>query len=123
MLVLTPDECKLYELYDASCVGAGWEAGSGAVWDLRSNALRPDGWTSADAAGLPILPGLVRYDEVRRARSATPCASPSGARSAATSCRPPTAASDTDDPAYPPMGLRLRLKAGYNISRFPARRG
>jgi hypothetical protein len=64
VLVLRQGECKLYELYDASYNGSGWDAYSGAVFDLRSNALRPLGWTSADAAGLPILPGLVRYDEV-----------------------------------------------------------
>ncbi len=58
------DACRLYELFDARQVGGAWQAGSGATWDLRSNALRPAGLTSADAAGLPILPGLVRYDEV-----------------------------------------------------------
>ena len=58
------DACRLYELFDARQVNGAWTAGSGATWDLRSNALRPAGWTSADAAGLPILPGLVRYDEV-----------------------------------------------------------
>src|SRR5580704_7941984 len=57
--------CQLYELYSAKLMGPHkWEAGSGAIFDLRSNLLRPEGWTSADAAGLPILPGLVRYDEV-----------------------------------------------------------
>lgn len=65
VLVLQEGVCKLYELYGAHRAGAGWDAASGAVFNLRSNALRPDGWTSADAAGLPILPLLVRYDEVR----------------------------------------------------------
>jgi hypothetical protein len=60
--------CRAYELFDASGSGASWHAGSGAVWDLRSNALRPAGWTSADAAGLPVLAGLVRYDEVAAGR-------------------------------------------------------
>ena len=65
MLMVDRDGCKLYELFDARQSASGaWHAGSGAIWDLSSNALRPDGWTSADAAGLPILPGLVRYDEV-----------------------------------------------------------
>ena len=64
ILIVRQGECKLYELYHAHKVGATWYAGSGAVWDLNSHALRPDGWTSADAAGLPVLPGLVRYDEV-----------------------------------------------------------
>ena len=63
-LVLDNDTCKLYETWATATPGARWTAGSGAVYDLRSNALRPDGWTSADAAGLPILPGLLRYDEV-----------------------------------------------------------
>ncbi|HMK15790.1 MAG TPA: hypothetical protein VK450_02590, partial [Methanomicrobiales archaeon] len=64
ILTLDRDHCILYELYSAYPAGSGWEAGSGAIYDLRSDALRPAGWTSADAAGLPILPGLVRYDEV-----------------------------------------------------------
>ena len=64
ILMVDEDACRLYELFAAAKDGSAWTAGSGATWDLRSNALRPDGWTSADAAGLPILPGLVRYDEV-----------------------------------------------------------
>src|SRR4029453_19273240 len=64
VLVVDRDACRLYETFDSHFVGSGWRCGSGAVFDLRSNALRPDGWTSADAAGLPILPGLVRRDEV-----------------------------------------------------------
>ena len=64
ILMVDKDACRLYELFDARQAGGAWAAGSGATWDLRSNALRPAGWTSADAAGLPILPGLVRYDEV-----------------------------------------------------------
>src|SRR5262249_1767588 len=63
-IVVDRDTCTLYELYALRRSGAGWAAGSGAIWDLRSNALRPATWTSADAAGLPILPGLARYDEV-----------------------------------------------------------
>ena len=63
VLVVRQGDCKLFELYAAERAGAGWNAYSGAVFDLRSNALRPDGWTSADAAGLPILPGLARRDE------------------------------------------------------------
>ena len=64
VLIVDKTACRLYELYAAHESGGSWKAGSGAVWNLRSNHLRPDGWTSADAAGLPILPGLVRYDEV-----------------------------------------------------------
>ena len=64
ILIVDKGTCTLYELFDASYSGGQWHAGSGAIWNLNSNALRPDEWTSADAAGLPILPGLVRYDEV-----------------------------------------------------------
>lgn len=120
--VLTVDSgnCQLYELYHAykDPEGPGWDAGSGAVFDLSSNRLRPEGWTSADAAGLPILPGLVRFDEVesgqiRHALRFTVW------RSQQAYLHPAThAAGATHDPAYPPMGLRLRLKAGYDLSRF-----
>ena len=118
VLVLQSGECRLYELYHAGYVGPGWEAGSGAVFTLTSNALRPEGWTSADAAGLPILPGLVRYDEVaegaiRHAVRFTVY------RSQRAYIHPATHwASSITDPDYPPMGLRLRLKAGYDISGF-----
>jgi hypothetical protein len=64
LLMWDTSACMLYELFAASRSGSAWSAGSGAIWNLRSNALRPDGWTSADAAGLPILPGLIRYEEV-----------------------------------------------------------
>jgi hypothetical protein len=64
ILMVDKDNCRLYELYAAEKTATGWNAGSGATWDMRSNAMRPDTWTSADAAGLPILPGLVRYEEV-----------------------------------------------------------
>lgn len=118
VLVVRQSECKLYELYHAEYVGPGWDAGSGAVWDLRSNALRPAGWTSADAAGLPILPGLARYDElaageIRHALRFTVWRSQRGYILPATH-----QAGGTDDPNYPPMGLRLRLKASYDISGF-----
>ena len=65
-IIVDRDTCKLYELYALYPQGGGWKAGSGAIWSLRSNRLRPAGWTSADAAGLPIFPGLARYDEVKR---------------------------------------------------------
>jgi hypothetical protein len=120
VLVLNSGNCKIYELYRAfkDAGGSGWFASSGAIFDLNSNALRPEGWTSADAAGLPILPGLVRYDEVA-----------SGAikhavrftvwRSQKAYIHPATHyASSYTDPNLPPMGLRLRLKAGYDISGF-----
>ena len=111
--------CTLWEIFDAHPNGDGtWWAGSGATWDLASHALRPDGWTSADAAGLPILPGLVRYDEVMSGEI----------RHALRFTTIPTRsdhlwparhdASESTNPAHPPMGQRLRLKASYNISGF-----
>lgn len=118
VLVLRQTECKLYELYHAQYSGPGWNADSGAVWDLRSNALRPIGWTSADAAGLPILPGLARYDEaqageIRHALRFTVWRSQQAAILPATH-----QAGSTTSASDPPMGLRLRLKASYNISGF-----
>jgi hypothetical protein len=118
MLVLASGECKLYELYHAQRAANGWQAGSGAIFDLSSNALRPDSWTSADAAGLPILPGLVRYDEVqsgsiRHALRFTVETTSRGYIHPATHF-----ASDDEDPNRPPMGLRLRLRADYDIARF-----
>jgi hypothetical protein len=118
VLVLDRDACRLYETFDSRFVGPGWRCGSGAVFDLRSNALRPDGWTSADAAGLPILPGLVRRDEVlsgeiRHALRFTT------RRTQRAYVHPAThfASSDTD-PALPPMGLRVRLEAAYDLTGF-----
>jgi hypothetical protein len=91
VLVVQAGTCRLYELFDAHRDGAGWRAGSGAAFDLRANRLRPDGWTSADAAGLPILAGLVRYEEV--AGSTTPSGSPW------TAARPPTCGRPATTPA------------------------
>jgi S-layer homology domain len=121
ILMWDVDACRLYELFAAELTPSGWHAGSGAIWDLRSNALRPDGWTSADAAGLPILPGLVRYDEVAagavehairftapvtRSAHVYPARHHAGAGSSAT---------------LPPMGLRVRLKASFDIAGFSPR--
>lgn len=118
VLVLQKGTCKLYELYAAHRHGAGWEAGSGAVFNLRSNALRPEGWTSADAAGLPIMPLLVRYDEVR-AGQIDHALRVTVARTQRGYIHPAThlASSDTD-PALPPMGLRLRLRASYSLAGY-----
>ncbi|MEX2246581.1 MAG: hypothetical protein WEC75_07830 [Dehalococcoidia bacterium] len=118
VLVVRQGECKLYELFVAEQSGAGWDAASGAVFDLNSNALRPEGWTSADAAGLPILPGLVRYDEVA-AGAINHALRFTVQRSQRAYIHPATHfASSSTDPALPPMGLRLRLKASYDISGF-----
>jgi hypothetical protein len=116
MLMVDTDACMLYELYAVSKSGSSWSAGSGAIWSMRSNALRPDGWTSADAAGLPIYPGLVRYYEV----------STGAINHAIRFTAPDTcgyiypARHQTADPCsnLPPMGLRVRLKASVDISGF-----
>jgi hypothetical protein len=118
-LLLDKDACKLYELFALYPKGSGWTAGSGAVWNLRSNALRPAGWTSADAAGLPIFPGLARYDEVARG------VIDHALRFTASRTRKQFVyparhyASSSDDPSLPPMGLRVRLKANVDISSYP----
>ena len=118
VLVIDRDRCRLYELYDARPRdgGARWTAGSGAIFDLRSNQLRPAGWTSADAAGLPILPGLARYSEV--ADGAIDHALRFTARRTRRAYVYPARhfASDDDDPALPPMGLRVRLKANVSLA-------
>jgi hypothetical protein len=121
VLVVDRSACKLYGLYRAFYVATPrphWNADSGTEWDLRSAARRPEGWTSADAAGLPIFPGLVRYDEVAAGRIEHAIrVTFESTRSAwvhpASHC-----AGDTSDPSAPPMGLRLRLKAGYGLGRF-----
>ncbi len=118
VLVLEKDNCILYELYNARYVDPGWEVWSSARFDLKSNALRPDGWTSADAAGLPILPGLARYDEVasgaiHHALRFTVKRTQRGYIHPATHF-----ASSYTDPNYPPMGLRLRLKASFDTSSY-----
>jgi hypothetical protein len=118
-LLIDKDACKLYELYALYPKGTGWAAGSGAVWNLRSNALRPAGWTSADAAGLPIFPGLARYDEVARGviKHALRFTAERTRRQYVYPAR--HYASSSDDPSLPPMGLRVRLKASVDISGFP----
>jgi hypothetical protein len=119
VLVLQSGDCKLYEMYRSFANGDGsWNAGSGAVFDLRSNTLRPLGWTSADAAGLPILPGLAKYDEVasgviRHALRFTVHSSQRAYILPATHF-----ASSITDPAAPPMGLRLRLKGSFDTSAY-----
>lgn len=119
VLMLDGDNCVLYELFDAWPNGDGtWRAGSGAMFDLSSHALRPDGWTSADAAGLPILPGLVRYDEIAAGviDHAIRFTAPHTQRAYVW---PATHfASSITDASYPPMGQRFRLKADFDTSTF-----
>ena len=118
MLIVDSGTCKLYEMWNVRHTRRGWRAGSGAVWKMTSNALRPDGWTSADAAGLPILPGLVRYPEVSagvidhalrftapqtRDAHIYPARHDAGSGSSA---------------SLPPMGLRVRLKSSFDLSQL-----
>jgi hypothetical protein len=111
--------CRLFELYALHRSGAGWEAGSGATWNLRSNRLRPAGWTSADAAGLPILPLLARYEEVRRGRI-DHALRMTVRRTRRAYVHPARHfASNADDPSLPRMGERLRLKASVRAEDFP----
>jgi hypothetical protein len=120
VLVLDRDACVLYEVYAAYPVGGGtsWTAGSGAVYDLSSHQLRPDAWTSADAAGLPILPGLVRFDEVASGaiRHALRFTVPETRRAYVWPAR--HYASSLTGAQYPPMGQRFRLRADFDISGF-----
>ena len=119
VIVVNSGTCQLYEMFAAYPQSNGsWKAGSGAVWNLNSNALRPKSWTSADAAGLPILAGLVRYDEVA-AGAINHALRFTVNRTQRAFLWPARhyASSDTD-PNLPPMGLRLRLKAGVDISSF-----
>jgi hypothetical protein len=119
ILVLDRDNRLLYELFNAFPDGKGWKADSGAIWDLTKNQVRPAGWTSADAAGLPILPGLVRYDEVvgRKALEHAVRFTLAKTRRAYV---PPAShwASEDHSDDLPPMGMRVRLKAGYDSSGF-----
>ncbi len=119
-LLLDRDACRLYELYALyPQAGGRWQAGSGAIFDLRSNKARPAGWTSADAAGLPILPGLARYDEVAKGRidHALRFTVKHTRRAYVWPAR--HFASDFTDPSLPPMGMRFRLKQSYRIDGFP----
>jgi hypothetical protein len=122
ILTLDVDNHLLYEVYDAhynSRLGK-WEAGSGAIWDLDRNMTRPDGWTSADAAGLPMLPGLVRYDEVQSGEITHALRFTVSETQRAYIYPATHFSSDSNNPSLPPMGLRLRLKASYDISGFPS---
>ncbi len=118
ILIVDAGECLLYELFYAFPQNGGWQAGSGAIFDLKANTLRPDGWTSADAAGLPILPGLVRYEEVAEGeiKHAIRFTAPQTQRAYLWPAR--HFASSLTDPDLPPMGLRLRLRADFDLSGF-----
>jgi hypothetical protein len=118
LVVVDKDECILYELIGARRSGNSWSADGGAKWDLNSNALRPDGWTSTDAAGLAIMPGILRYDEVlagqvtHALRVSSPYTKGNGAY------QWPARHYASHHPDGPPMGQRLRLKANFDISGY-----
>jgi hypothetical protein len=118
--VLDSNNCWLYELYSASANGTGWNAGSAAVWDLTADEQRPLTWTSADAAGLPIFPGLVRYDEV--AAGQINHALRFTLQSSRAAFVPPAShwAANSTNALAAPMGMRLRLKASFDISQYSA---
>ena len=119
LITVDRDSCTLRELFAARRRDGQWHAGSGAVFALGSNRLRPAGWTSADAAGLPIFPGLARYAEVSSGRidHALRFTLPRTQRAYTWPAR--HFASSLTDPALPPMGLRIRLKGSFDIGRFP----
>jgi hypothetical protein len=121
VIVIDKSKCKLYELYAAYPKNGGksWTAGSGAIWSLKSNKLRPSGWTSADAAGLPIYPGLARHDEVAKGEIAHALrfTAPRTRKQFVYPARHQAGSSDSAD--LPPMGARLRLKSSVNIASFP----
>jgi len=118
-ILVDKSSCRLYELYDLQHTSHGWTAGSGAVWSLRSNRLRPAGWTSADAAGLPIFPGLARWDEAARGTIDHALRFTASRTRRAYVYPARHYASSSDDPSLPPMGLRVRLKASVNVASFP----
>ena len=121
VIVVDRDACRLYELYDAH-PGSGsksWKAGSGAIWSLKSNKLRPSGWTSADAAGLPILPGLARYEDLKKGGIDHALRFTANRTRKAFIYPARHFASNLTDKDLPAMGQRLRLKASFDVSGFP----
>ncbi len=121
VIVVDRERCKLYELFAAypRDGGASWRAGSGAIFNLRSNRVRPAGWTSGDAAGLPILPGLARYEEVKRGRIDHALRFTVSRTRRAYIYPARHFASNATDPDLPAMGQRLRLKADFDTSGYP----
>lgn len=117
-LIVDTDACVLYEVFDVSYEGGAWHGGSGAVFDLAGYDLRPDGWTSADAAGLPILPGLVRFEEVEAGAitHAIRFTAPQTRNEYVWPAR--HQASNLSGSQYPPLGQRFRLKASFDTSGF-----
>ena len=117
-IIVDRSSCRLYETWNTRKVGSTWHAGSGATWSLRSNALRPNGWTSADAAGLPILPGLLRWNEVKAGKIDHAIRFTTDVTGNRHLWPARHHAGSTNSRSYPPMGARFRLKAGYDASRL-----
>lgn len=117
-VVVQKGTCRLYETWDTRVRNGHWVAGSGATWSLKSNALRPNGWTSADAAGLPILPGLLRWSEVRAGRVSHAIRFTTDETSTAHLWPARHDAGSQSSLAYPPMGARFRLKASYSLTGY-----
>jgi hypothetical protein len=118
-LLVDRDRCRLFELFALRREGGRWTAGSGATWSMRRPRLRPSGWTSADAAGLPILPLLARYQEVRHGRIEHALRMTVSESRRAFTFPARHFASSLTDPALPRMGERLRLKATTDVSGLP----
>jgi hypothetical protein len=119
VIAVDKSTCRLYEMYRAFAGVGRWKADAGATWDLRSNALRPEGWPSADSAGLPVLAGLARYDEVASGRidHALRFSVPASRKGWIYPAR--SDQSDSTDPRLPQMGMRFRLKRGVDIKHYP----
>ena len=120
LLMLEYSTCTLYEIFNAHYSGSTWYGGSGAIWNLNSNALRPAGWTSADAAGLPILPGLVRYDEIESGEINHAIRFTVSQTNGYIWPARHLTSDDPSTPQIPPMGARFRLKASFDITGYPA---
>jgi hypothetical protein len=119
-IVVTADTCELFETWDTSDTASGWTAGSGAHWSLSSDALRPNTWTSADAAGLPILPGLLRYDEVQSGHVDHAIRFTTNITDDSYLWPARHAASSNHNANLPPMGARFRLKASFSLAGYSA---
>jgi hypothetical protein len=120
VLIVDNSTCTLYEIFDASYAGGKWYGGSGAIWNLGSNVLRPAGWTSADAAGLPILPGLVRYNEIVSGKINHAIRFTANQTNGYIWPARHLTSNNPGSPEIPPMGARFRLKASFDISGYPA---
>jgi hypothetical protein len=120
VLIVDKGTCRLYELFDVHHAADGWRAGSGATWSLDSNKLRPAGWTSADAAGLPILPGLLRLDEVQAGRVDHAIRFTTDVTDRRYIWPARHQAGSVDNHRYPPMGARFRMRAGFDLSGYRA---